>query len=189
MDQTVNLTSLTSVVRIYLFPPPKSDTLSGVAFWLRKGNCRSAGSAVVRASGAGQKLSSLLFLFLSRRDALAPCASMYLFLLINIHRHSRWFFIFGLLALYYQQRASRAYDELAVMRLLLATRKRAFLVLNFLHLWLCPSFIFFLIFLLSCLLFYPCFFFFFCFFLIPFSSAFFCSSAKPLLNPRTIRGF
>ena len=92
---------------------------------------------------------------------------------INIHRLSRWFFIFGLLTLYYQQRASRAYDDLAVMRLLLATRKRAFLVLNFLHLWLCPSFIFFLIFLLSCLLFYPCFFFFFCFFLIPFSSALF----------------
>ena len=92
---------------------------------------------------------------------------------INIHRLSRWFFIFGLLALYYQQRASRAYDDLAVMRLLLATRKQAFLVLNFLHLWLCPSFIFFLIFLLSCLLFYPCFFFFFCFFLIPFSSALF----------------
>ena len=65
---------------------------------------------------------------------------------INIHRLSRWFFIFGLLALYYQQRASRAYDDLAVMRLLLATRKRAFLVLIFLHLWLCPSFIFSLFF-------------------------------------------
>ena len=110
--------------------------------------------------------------------------------IINIHRLSRWFFIFGLLALYYQQRASRAYDDLEVMRLLLATRKRAFLVLNFLHLWLCPSFIFFLIFLLSCLLFYPCFFFFFLLFSysILFCS-FFCSSAKPLLNPRTIRGF
>lgn len=103
----------------------------------------------------------------------SDCCRNYPETAINIHRLSRWFFIFGLLALYYQQRASRAYDDLAVMRLLLATRKRAFLVLNFLHLWLCPSFIFFLIFLLSCLLFYPCFFFFFCFFLIPFSSALF----------------
>lgn len=32
MDQTVNLTSTTSVVRIYLFPPPKSDTLPSAAF-------------------------------------------------------------------------------------------------------------------------------------------------------------
>lgn len=29
MDQTVNLTSLTSVVRIYLFPPQKGDTSIG----------------------------------------------------------------------------------------------------------------------------------------------------------------
>ena len=36
MDQTVNLTSPTLVVRIYLFPPPKSDTFSGVACWLRE---------------------------------------------------------------------------------------------------------------------------------------------------------
>ena len=35
MDQTVNLTSTTSVVRIYLFPPP-SGTLTGAAFGVGK---------------------------------------------------------------------------------------------------------------------------------------------------------
>ena len=71
--------ALASCASMCLFPPPKSDTPSGVAFWLRKGNCRNAASAVVRASGAGRKLSPLPYLFLSRRDALASCASMCLF--------------------------------------------------------------------------------------------------------------
>ena len=74
------------------------------------------------------------------------------------------------------------------MRLLLAARERAFPVLNFLLLCLCPSFlvpyfyfpVYFSILAFSSL---------FALFLIAFPFALFCSSAKPLLNPRTIRGF
>ena len=96
MDQTVNLTSLTSVVRIYLFPPPKSDTPTGRRFLVEKGNCRSAASAVLtrlhltvnnRYSVAllltcerrRTQTFALPYRLLSRRDAPALCAGMYLF--------------------------------------------------------------------------------------------------------------
>ena len=36
LGRPVNLTSLTSVVRIYLFPPPKSDTPVGCRFLVEK---------------------------------------------------------------------------------------------------------------------------------------------------------
>ncbi len=86
---------------------------------------------------------------------------------------------------YCRQRASRAYDDPAVMRLLFAARKRAFPVLIFLCPWLRPS---------SIVAAYFCFSAYFSvilafFFFFAFSSALFCSSAKPFLNPRTIRGF
>ena len=87
---------------------------------------------------------------------------------------------------YCRQRASRAYDDPAVMRLLIAARKRAFPVLIFLCPWFrsplycCP------LFLLPCLLFcYPCFFLLFC--------LLFCSFlfiGKAFLNPADYpRGF
>ena len=105
---------------------------------------------------------------------------------INIHRHSRWFFSFGLLALILLAARKPRYDDLAVMQSLLATRKRAFSALNFFTFILAPLSLFFLLF---CLLFYPCFFFSFLPYCYCHLSCSFCASAKPLLNPRTIRGF
>ena len=49
MDQTVNLTSTTSVVRIYLFPPPKRHPC-GCLFWRWEEVDRGIRTAVVRAS-------------------------------------------------------------------------------------------------------------------------------------------
>ena len=87
---------------------------------------------------------------------------------------------------YCRQRASRAYHNPAVMRLLFAARKRAFPVLIFLCLWLrsppsivAPYFCFSVYF--SVILAFSSF--------LPSLLLFFCSSAKPFLSPRTIRGF
>lgn len=85
---------------------------------------------------------------------------------------------------YCRQRASRAYDDPAVMRLLFAARKRAFPVLIFLCLWLRPLFYCCRLFLLLCLLFcFPCFFLLFC---LLFCSFLFIGKAflKPADYPR-----
>ena len=60
MDQTVNLTSTTSVVRIYLFPPPKGDTHRASPFVLREEVIEVCRRSVVRASGIGKKFCSTL---------------------------------------------------------------------------------------------------------------------------------
>ena len=70
MDQTVNLTSLTSVVRIYLFPPPKGDIRQGIAFCVAgKDNKQITGFAVIHVN-----LMALFFeyvpSFFSQGDAL-----------------------------------------------------------------------------------------------------------------------
>ena len=67
MDQTVNLTSLTSVVRIYLFPPPNGTHSGAVLVGREEAVERNAVFAAVRASLAALIFGIRPLLFPARR--------------------------------------------------------------------------------------------------------------------------
>ena len=65
MDQTVNLTSLTSVVRIYLFPPQETCHFGGF-FVVFMGFKADSTTIFVLFKGKGEKSHSLIILQWSR---------------------------------------------------------------------------------------------------------------------------